>query len=277
MQKRPIQKDIYTFERIANWRERRGSSRMGEKAEYGNWVSKRIIFLSGFLGFVFLGLGLMFWVLIVPAVLFLLVSVYFLYVRHQFSPQGGNVQDRIWTLVLANLDWNGEGRALDIGCGNGALTIKLAQKYPKAQIIGIDYWGKNWEYSKNACERNAKIEGVSDRVTFQKASAASLPFDDGYFDAAVSNFVFHMVGKSKDKRGVVREALRVVKKGGAFSFQDEFLLKQLFGDIDDLIETIKSWGISKVKFVQTRDADFIPRALKLPFILGTIGLISGEK
>jgi hypothetical protein len=86
-----------------------------------------------------------------------------------------------------------------------------------------------------------------------------------------------MVGKAKDKRGVVREALRVVKKGGAFSFQDEFLLKQLFGDIDDLVETIKSWGISKVEFVQTRDADFIPRALKLPFILGTMGIIRGEK
>ena len=250
---------------------------MGEKAEYGNWVSKKTIYLSGFLGFIFLGLGLMFWVLIIPAVLFLLISVYFLYVRYQFSPQGGNVQNNIWTLVLANLDWNGEGRALDIGCGNGALTIKLAQKYTKAQIIGIDCWGKTWEYSKNVCERNALIEGVSERVAFQKASALSLPFDDGYFDAVVSNFVFHMVGKAKDKRGVVREALRVVKKGGAFSFQDEFLVKQLFGDIDDFIETIKSWGISKVEFVQTRDADFIPRALKLPFILGKIGIISGEK
>ena len=250
---------------------------MGEKAEYGNWISKKIIYLSGFLGFLFLGLGLMFWVLIIPAVLFLLVSVYFLYVRRQFSPQGGNVQDRVWTLVLANLDWNGEGRALDIGCGNGALTVKLAQKYTKAQIIGIDYWGKKWEYSKNVCERNALIEGVSERVTFQKANALSLPFDDGYFDAAVSNFVFHMIGKSKDKRKVVREALRVVKKGGKFSFQDEFLVKQLFGEIDDLVETIKSWGISKVEFVQTRDADFIPRALKLPFILGTIGIIRGQK
>jgi len=250
---------------------------MGEKAEYGNWVSMRIIYLCGFLGFVFLSLGLMFWVLLIPAVLFLLISVYFLYVRYQFSPQGGNVQNNIWTLVLANLGWNGEGRAIDIGCGNGALTIKLAQKYKKAQIIGIDYWGKKWEYSKNACERNAVIEGVSDRVAFQKGNAAALPFDDGYFDAAVSNFVFHMVGNSRDKREVVREALRVVKKGGEFSFQDEFLVKQLFGDIDDLIETIKSWGISKVEFVQTRDADFIPRALKLPFILGTIGIISGEK
>jgi hypothetical protein len=32
-----------------------------------------------------------------------------------------------------------------------------------------------------------------------------------------------------------------------------------------------------VEFVQTRDADFVPRVLKLPFILGNIGIISGEK
>jgi len=234
-------------------------------------------YLSGFLGFVFLGLGLVFWVLIIPAVLFFSASLYFLYVRYQFSSQGGKLQDRIWSLVLSNLDWNGEGRALDIGCGNGALTIKLAQQNPKAHIVGIDCWGKTWEYSKKICERNAMIEGVSERVVFQKADALSLPFDDGYFNAVVSNFVFHMVGKAKDKRGVVREALRVVKKGGKFSFQDEFLLKQLYGDMDDLIETIRSWGISKVEFVQTRDTDFVPRELKLPFILGTMGLIKGTK
>ena len=63
-------------------------SRMGEKAEYDNWVSKRIIFLSGFFGFVFLASGLVFWVCIIPSVLFFLLSVYFLYARYQFSLQG---------------------------------------------------------------------------------------------------------------------------------------------------------------------------------------------
>ena len=253
------------------------TSQVKTKPEYGNWVPKRMIYLSGFVGLVFLGLGFLFWVLAVPAVLFFLVAAYFIYARYQFSLQGGKVQDRVWGLVLENLDWNGEGKALDIGCGNGALAIKLAKKHPKAQVTGIDYWGKRWEYSKSMCERNAELEGVNGRMTFQKASAVALPFDDGYFDATVSNFVFHEVSDAKDKREVIREALRVVKKGGKFSFQDEFLVKQFYGDTKDLVETIKSWGISKVEFVQTRDAGFIPKALKLSFMLGSIGIIKGEK
>jgi len=104
-----------------------------------------------------------------------------------------------------------------------------------------------------------------------------LPFDDEYFDAAVSNFVFHMVSGVKDKRELIREALRVVKKGGNFALQDEFLVKKIYGNPDDLIATIKSWGINKVEFIRTRDAKFIPRALKLPLFLGTIAIIAGEK
>jgi len=245
--------------------------------DYGNWVPKRLIYVSFVIGLVFLVSTLWFLFLVIPATLFFLVAAFFAYARYKFSSAGGNVQNSVWELVLSHLDWNGEGKALDIGCGNGVLAIKLAQKYKKAQVIGIDYWGKLWENSKDACERNAKIEGVSERVAFQKASASSLPFDDEYFDAAVSNFVFHVVGDVKDKREVIREALRVVKKGGKFAFQDEFLVKKIFGNPDDLIDTIRSWGISKVEFVKTRDAEFIPRALKLPLFLGTIAIIAGEK
>jgi ubiquinone/menaquinone biosynthesis C-methylase UbiE len=187
------------------------------------------------------------------------------------------MQTRVRDLLLARLDWDGNGQALDIGCGSGALTISLAQKCAKARVVGIDYWGEQWGYSKSICEKNAAIEGASDRVTFQKASASKLPFDDNYFDAVVSNLVFHEVRDVKDKRELIREALRVVKKGGKFAFQDLFLWQQIYGNIDDLIAAIRSWGVSKVEVVKTRDAEFIPSALKLPFMLGTICLITGEK
>jgi ubiquinone/menaquinone biosynthesis C-methylase UbiE len=90
------------------------------------------------------------------------------------------------------------------------LSLKLAQKFPAAQIVGMDYWGKNWEYSQAICEANARTVGVSDRVRFVKGDAASLEFNDAAFAAVVSNLTFHEVKSAPQKREVVREALRVL-------------------------------------------------------------------
>jgi SAM-dependent methyltransferase len=245
--------------------------------DYGNWVSTRIIYVFTILGMVLLATAFAFWILVIPSLVSLGVAAYFAYARYLFSPEGRNVQNQIWDTAVSHLDWNGEGKALDIGCGNGALTIKLAKHFPLTQVTGIDYWGERWEYSKGACEANAKAEGVNDRVVFQKASASKLPFEDGFFDAAVSNLCFHEVADAKDKREVIREALRVVKKGGKFAFQDLFLLKQVYGNPEELVATIKSWGITKVELIETRNAPFIPAALKLPFMVSKIGIIKGEK
>nr|WP_231551485.1 class I SAM-dependent methyltransferase [Methanobacterium sp. SMA-27] len=114
-------------------------------------------------------------------------------------------------------------------------------------------------------------------MTFQKATASDLPFENNYFDAAVSNLVFHEVQDTKDKRDVIKEALRVVKKGGTFAFQDLFHEKRIYGDIEDLLETIRNWGVESVEFSSTKDSKFIPKALKLPFMVGTIGIIYGKK
>lgn len=247
------------------------------KVEYGNWVPKRFIYVFSVLGILFSALSFLFWFFVIFAIVCFAVALYFVYSRYLFSFKGGNIQNQLWDLVISHLDWAGQGNVLDIGCGNGALTIKLAQKYPLAEVTGIDYWGSKWEYSKNVCEANAEAEGVADRVLFQKASAAELPFDDGYFDAVVSNFCFHEVDDVKDKRRVICEALRVLRKGGRFVFQDLFFFKQVYGDLDQLVLDIKSWGIAEVEFVETRKAPFIPAVLKLPFMVGSIGLIKGEK
>jgi SAM-dependent methyltransferase len=248
-----------------------------EKPEYGNWVPKKYIYTSGVLGVFFLAISFFLSILIIGAIIFFISSAYFAYARYKFSPQGGNLQSRIQDLVLNHLDWDGNGNIIDIGCGNAPLTIKVAKKYINAKVTGIDYWGKMWEYSMDVCVKNAKIEGVEDRLSFQKASASALPFEEGIFDAAVSNLVFHEVSDTKDKREVIKEALRVVKKGGAFAFQDLFLEKRTYGNIDDLLKTIRSWDIENVEFSSAKDSEFIPRALKLPFMVGTMGILYGKK
>jgi SAM-dependent methyltransferase len=248
-----------------------------ERPDYGNWVSKRLIYGPAVLAVIFAGLAFFSHYFLIVGLAFLVITAYFTYAYFEFSPAGGDIQTRVRAFVLDNLDWDGKGEALDIGCGNGALVIKLAQKYPSAAVAGIDYWAGKWGYSQKACEKNAGLEGVAGRTRFQNASAAALPFADGHFDAAISNFVFHEVMDAKNKRDVIKEALRVVKKGGSFAFQDLFPNRAIYGDLENLLAEVKSWGIDEVKYVNTSNADFIPGPLKLPFMVGAIGIICGKK
>ncbi len=249
-----------------------------EKAYYGSWVPEKLILVLGVLSLVFGGLAFLLPVLAVAAVFFFLWFLYFAYAQYLFSLRGGYIQARIQELVLDHMmGWDGVGKVLDIGCGNGPLTILIAKRYPQAEAKGVDYWGTGWEYSKGVCERNAAIEGVAERVTFERASASSLPFDDEVYDVVVSNLVFHEVRDIRDKSELIKEALRVVEKGGRFVFQDLFLWKQVYGETEDLLAKIKGWGIETVELVDTSSCDFIPTALKLPFMLGTVGILYGRK
>jgi len=249
-----------------------------EKPNYGNWMSAKMIYISGALTLAFLVLSLVFALpLLIMSGVFFLPFIYFAYARYRFSPKGGNLQSQIQDLLLDRLEWEGKGKVLDIGCGNGSVTIKIAKKFHMAQVIGIDYWGGIWGYSSSVCERNSEIEGVAERVTFQRASASALPFEDECFDVVASNLVFHAVSDVKDKREVIKEALRVVKRGGKFAFQDLFLWKRVYGEVNGLLETIRGWGIERIEFMDTSDSSFIPKALKLPFMVGTIGILYGQK
>lgn len=248
-----------------------------EKPNYGNWVSLRIIFVPLALSLILLGLAILYPILLALAAPCLLIALYFMVARYLFFPHGGNVQDRIRGLVLSNLDWNGEGQVLDIGCGNGALAIELAKRHKEAHVMGIDYWGEHWKYSKKVCEKNAELEGVAERVRFLKASATALPFEDNSFDVVVSNLVFHEVRGVKDKKDLIREAMRAVKKGGLFVFQDLFLWKSIYGKPDELMSAVRSWGVKKAEIIDTSKSAFIPAVLKLPFMIGKIALIIGQK
>ena len=262
------------------------------KPNYGNWVPAKIILYSLglclFFGMTALALAFVFRMrsglrtlppvlLLFLSLLSLVASIYFVCARYLFSYGGGGLQDKILDLLLERVNWDGKGKALDVGCGGGALSIKVAQEYAGAEVTGIDYWGGMWEYSRKLCEKNAQAEKVGDRCAFLQASASSLPFKDESFDLVVSNLVFHEVKDVKDKRDAVKEALRVLKKGGKFAFQDLFLIQRYFGEIDGLLAAMKNWGVRKADFVVTAQSPLIPKALKLPFMVGTIAVIYGEK
>jgi ubiquinone/menaquinone biosynthesis C-methylase UbiE len=256
--------------------------------EYGNWVSKRLIAMSAAAAAVLCAADAAFWLFIggllalkiaaaVAAAFFIVCAAYFAYARRLFSPAGEDIQRKVLDVLISHIHWNGKGKALDIGCGSGALAVRIAKRYPRAAVTGLDYWGAQWSYGKAQCETNAALEGVNGRTEFIRGSASKLPFADGSFDLVVSNLTFHEVKDSKNKLDVVREALRVVKPDGKFVFQDLFMLKSVYGTPDALVAAVKAAGAREAHFEITSTAPFIPRALKLPFMLGAAGVLRGVK
>lgn len=106
------------------------------------------------------------------------------------------------------------------------------------------------------------------------SDAAKLKYPSESFDAAVSNFVFHELRTQPDKRMVVREALRVVKKGGAFAFQDMFEQKALYGDMQEFVKILEQEGITEIHYIPDVDKmDFIPGFIRAPWMLNGMGLL----
>ena len=167
--------------------------------------------------------------------------------------------------------------ALDIGTGNGVLALKLAQKHPATQVVGMDYWGKNWEYSQSICEANARVVQIADRVRFVKGDAASLEFNDATFAAVVSNLTFHEVKSAPQKREVVREALRVLQSGGRFAFVDYFYDSQYYGQAAEFETFLQSLGLAKIEFKHLSAVLPLSRLLRHPKFFGKVGIIYGQK
>jgi len=157
------------------------------------------------------------------------------------------------------------------------LAVKLAQQHCEAEVVGIDYWGKDWEYSKEVCEKNARAAKVESRVHFQKGDAAALEFASNTFDAAISNLTFHEVQSVADKGALVCEALRVVKPGGIFAFVDYFYDAKYYGKASDFENYLRDLKLSQFECKPLQGMMAIPLLLRHPKILGRVGMIYGKK
>jgi ubiquinone/menaquinone biosynthesis C-methylase UbiE len=92
-------------------------------------------------------------------------------------------------------------RALDVGCGPGALVGKLAEIVGAESVAGIDPSEPFVEATR------ARVPGARILV----GSAESIPFADGEFDATLSQLVVNFL---TDPDQGLREMSRVTRRGG---------------------------------------------------------------
>jgi len=91
-------------------------------------------------------------------------------------------------------------RMLDLGCGDGAFSMKVAQKINCNDVSGIEV---NKEKSKNAESLGIKV--------FISDLSRTFPFEESYFDIVCSHFVIEHIF---DVDNFVKEMGRVLKPGG---------------------------------------------------------------
>ncbi|MEA2360915.1 MAG: hypothetical protein QOD71_60 [Thermoleophilaceae bacterium] len=113
-------------------------------------------------------------------------------------------------------------RALDVGCGPGALTAVLVERLGTAKVSAAE----PSEPFAAACR--ARLPGVE----VVDAAAEALPFADGAFDATLSQLVVNFV---PDAEAGVREMARVTRAGGivascVWDYAGEMTLLRAFWD-----------------------------------------------
>jgi SAM-dependent methyltransferase len=104
-------------------------------------------------------------------------------------------------VALSGVPALSSGPVLDVGCGTGALTAWLAQRFGATGVTGID----PSEPFADACR--AHVPGADVRI----GVAEALPFRDRTFAAALAQLVLAFL---RDAPRAVAEMRRVVRPGG---------------------------------------------------------------
>jgi len=127
---------------------------------------------------------------------------------HGFSK---NEQDRLYrqarffeSTVFGSIDFSKANRILEVGCGVGAQTEILLEKFPHLHIVGIDISDSQLKRARAQLQSAIK----KGRLELIKSSADDLPFEDNSFDAAFSTWFLEHV---QSPREILTEVRRVLK------------------------------------------------------------------
>ena len=100
--------------------------------------------------------------------------------------------------------------------------------------------------------------------------------DDLVFDAVISKYVYHNINNASDKQALLKESLRVLKKGGVFVLQDD-MKPGMFGDMDAFIKELKAAGYQDVRLIDTAEEIFGSKSRAKLLALGNSAALVGRK
>jgi len=102
-------------------------------------------------------------------------------------------------------------KVLDVGCGTGLLTVRIAERHPHIDVVGID--------ASKPMIRVATRKRASAKCHFQQALGEDLPFPDNHFSLVSSALFFHHVDREL-KQQTLHEIRRVLVPGGQLLVAD---------------------------------------------------------
>jgi len=116
----------------------------------------------------------------------------------------GRWSRRLADVFLDFVQFPESGELLDVGCGTGALTFAMADRWPARPVIGVDVAAPFITYARSRRSR--------DQPTFETGDACALSYQDGRFAGVAAHLVFLFVPKPVV---ALREMRRVTRSGGA--------------------------------------------------------------
>jgi ubiquinone/menaquinone biosynthesis C-methylase UbiE len=136
--------------------------------------------------------------------------------------------DAIWPAEQAFFTRYGLTGALnivDVGCGSGEITGRLAQLYPEAELLGVDILSSSVAL---AADRHAAL---APRVRFQQGDAFDLALPADHCDLVVCR---HLTQAVPEPARMLAELYRVCKPGGWLHVlsEDYGMLHFPFGPLD---------------------------------------------